>query len=62
MTSVSHTRVSIDSGSVLSSLSRITQEVPVKQRFVISKMILNNFKSYFGKQEIGPFHKSFSAV
>ncbi|CAG8697102.1 12529_t:CDS:2, partial [Funneliformis caledonium] len=56
MTLVSHTRVSIDSGSVLpktpSSLGRATQEVPVKQRFVISKMILNNFKSYFGKQEI----------
>ncbi|CAG8519383.1 14385_t:CDS:2 [Funneliformis caledonium] len=28
-----------------------------KKRFIISKMILNNFKSYFGKQEIGPFHK-----
>ena len=28
-----------------------------KPRMVINKMILNNFKSYFGRQEIGPFHK-----
>src|SRR5438045_6134971 len=28
-----------------------------KPRMVINKMVLNNFKSYFGKQEIGPFHK-----
>lgn len=27
------------------------------QRLVISKMIINNFKSYAGRQEIGPFHK-----
>ncbi|CAI2195148.1 8910_t:CDS:2, partial [Funneliformis geosporum] len=25
-------------------------------------MVLNNFKSYFDKIEIGPFHKSFSAI
>ncbi|CAG8546839.1 4345_t:CDS:1, partial [Funneliformis mosseae] len=63
MTSLSHTRVSIDkaqNGSVIpktpSSLDRTMQDVP-KQRLVISKISLNNFKSYFGKQEIGPFHK-----
>ena len=29
-------------------------------RLMISNMILENFKSYAGVQEIGPFHKSFS--
>ncbi|CAG8627224.1 3953_t:CDS:10, partial [Funneliformis caledonium] len=46
------------------SLVRTTQR-PVlkpKRRFVINKIILNNFKSYFGQTEIGPFHKSFSAI
>ncbi|POM73526.1 Structural maintenance of chromosomes protein 4 [Phytophthora palmivora] len=35
--------------------------VPVK-RLMITKMQLENFKSYAGKVEIGPFHKCFSAV
>ncbi|CAG8683762.1 11851_t:CDS:10 [Funneliformis caledonium] len=51
MTSASP-RVSIDS----------VPKLKLKQRCVISKMILNNFKSNFGKQEIGPFNESFSAV
>nr|WJN25098.1 condensin complex subunit [Moesziomyces parantarcticus] len=34
---------------------------PVK-RLVIHKMVLIDFKSYAGRQEIGPFHKSFSSV
>uniref|UniRef100_A0A060T4P0 Structural maintenance of chromosomes protein n=1 Tax=Blastobotrys adeninivorans TaxID=409370 RepID=A0A060T4P0_BLAAD len=33
-----------------------------KQRLVIHKLVLTNFKSYAGRQEIGPFHSSFSAV
>ncbi|KDQ62973.1 hypothetical protein JAAARDRAFT_362087 [Jaapia argillacea MUCL 33604] len=33
-----------------------------KSRLVIHKMVLINFKSYAGRQEIGPFHKSFSAI
>lgn len=39
-------------------------EVPLgpKTRIVISKLVLENFKSYAGVQIIGPFHKSFSAV
>ncbi|KAJ1973421.1 Structural maintenance of chromosomes protein 4, partial [Dimargaris verticillata] len=32
------------------------------QRLIITRMVLNNFKSYAGRQEIGPFHKSFSSV
>ncbi|KAG9027694.1 hypothetical protein FRB95_007465 [Tulasnella sp. JGI-2019a] len=31
-------------------------------RLVIHKMVLINFKSYAGRQEIGPFHKSFSSI
>lgn len=33
-----------------------------QKRLVIHKMVLHNFKSYAGTQEIGPFHKSFSSV
>ncbi|KAG0563982.1 hypothetical protein KC19_8G073300 [Ceratodon purpureus] len=33
-----------------------------KPRLFIKKMVLENFKSYAGKQHIGPFHKCFSAV
>lgn len=37
--------------------SPVSQPPPVpKQRLVISKLVLNNFKSYAGRQEIGPFH------
>ncbi len=32
------------------------------KRLVIHKMVLIDFKSYAGRQEIGPFHKSFSSV
>jgi len=45
------------------------QATPVKEpppepvpRLVIEKMVLVNFKSYAGRQEIGPFHKSFTSV
>ncbi|WFD44591.1 Structural maintenance of chromosomes protein 4 [Malassezia psittaci] len=33
-----------------------------QRRLVIHKLVLENFKSYAGRQEIGPFHKSFSSV
>ncbi|KAG0558584.1 hypothetical protein KC19_10G039500 [Ceratodon purpureus] len=33
-----------------------------KPRLFIKEMVLENFKSYAGKQHIGPFHKCFSAV
>ncbi len=32
------------------------------RRTVIEKMVFENFKSYAGVQEVGPFHKNFSAV
>jgi structural maintenance of chromosome 4 len=33
-----------------------------KARLVITYLILTNFKSYAGRQEVGPFHASFSSV
>ncbi|KFG87328.1 condensin subunit Cut3 [Metarhizium anisopliae] len=33
-----------------------------KSRIVLTHLILNNFKSYAGRQEVGPFHASFSSV
>lgn len=33
-----------------------------KPRIVITYLILTNFKSYAGRQEVGPFHASFSSV
>lgn len=33
-----------------------------KARIVITYLILTNFKSYAGRQEVGPFHGSFSSV
>lgn len=36
-------------------------DVP-QQRTVIEWLILTNFKSYAGVQQVGPFHRSFSAV
>ncbi|KAJ3508271.1 hypothetical protein NLJ89_g5846 [Agrocybe chaxingu] len=47
-----------------SSLPQTIPEEPTgpKARLVIHKMALVNFKSYAGRQEIGPFHKSFSSI
>ena len=33
-----------------------------KPRTVIQYLVLKNFKSYAGRQEVGPFHASFSSV
>jgi structural maintenance of chromosome 4 len=33
-----------------------------KQRTVITWLVMTNFKSYAGRQEVGPFHASFSSV
>lgn len=40
----------------------LSQPIDESPRLVIEKLILTNFKSYAGRQEIGPFHPSFSAV
>lgn len=34
----------------------------VEPRLTIRSLVLENFKSYAGRQEIGPFHRSFSAI
>ncbi|WVN86971.1 uncharacterized protein L203_102146 [Cryptococcus depauperatus CBS 7841] len=39
-----------------------SKQVNTKPRLTIHKLVLVNFKSYAGRQEIGPFHKSFSAI
>ncbi|XP_039277022.1 structural maintenance of chromosomes protein 4 [Nilaparvata lugens] len=31
-------------------------------RLVITKIVAENFKSYFGKQSLGPFHQSFTSI
>lgn len=38
------------------------EDTTPKPRLVITYLILNNFKSYAGRQEVGPFHASFSSV
>ncbi|WFD34634.1 Structural maintenance of chromosomes protein 4 [Malassezia cuniculi] len=47
------------------SRTRLASPAPPAQpqrRLVIHKLVLENFKSYAGRQDIGPFHKSFSSV
>ena len=34
----------------------------LNQRLMIERVCLENFKSYFGRKEIGPLHKCFTAV
>ncbi|KAK4985459.1 Structural maintenance of chromosomes protein 4 [Elasticomyces elasticus] len=38
------------------------EHAPPKSRIVITYLVLTNFKSYAGRQEVGPFHASFSSV
>ncbi|KAG8529377.1 uncharacterized protein KY384_006013 [Bacidia gigantensis] len=38
------------------------EDIGPKPRMVIKSLTLNNFKSYAGRQEVGPFHASFSSV
>lgn len=40
----------------------MVEDTGPKPRIVITNLILNNFKSYAGRQEVGPFHASFSSV
>jgi structural maintenance of chromosome 4 len=34
----------------------------INRRLMIEKLVLENFKSYYGKVEIGPLHKCFTTV
>ena len=40
----------------------VMESKPPAPRIVITNLILTNFKSYAGRQEVGPFHASFSSV
>lgn len=40
----------------------LVEETVPKSRTVLSYLILDNFKSYAGRQEVGPFHSSFTSV
>jgi structural maintenance of chromosome 4 len=40
----------------------VIEDTGPKARIVITYLILTNFKSYAGRQEVGPFHASFSSV
>ncbi|CAE7176469.1 hypothetical protein CFE70_005516 [Pyrenophora teres f. teres 0-1] len=44
------------------ALPAMHEPVAPAQRTVITWLVLNNFKSYAGRQEVGPFHASFSSV
>ena len=41
---------------------QMAQPEPDEPRMVIRHLVLTNFKSYAGRQEVGPFHASFSSV
>ncbi|SZF03760.1 unnamed protein product [Blumeria hordei] len=45
-----------------STATSTTEATTQKPRMVITYLILTNFKSYAGRQEVGPFHTSFSSV
>lgn len=40
----------------------INENIGPRPRIVITYLILTNFKSYAGRQEVGPFHTSFTSV
>ncbi|KAJ2394657.1 Structural maintenance of chromosomes protein 4, partial [Coemansia sp. RSA 2559] len=55
------TSVPSDPKSAAAAPSNADTDSPHK-RLVITQMVLENFKSYSGRQVIGPFHRSFSAI
>ncbi|KTW26551.1 uncharacterized protein T551_03468 [Pneumocystis jirovecii RU7] len=57
----------LPSSFIHSPSSRVTyQQMDIdktpKERLIISQLVLTNFKSYAGRQCIGPFHPSFSSI
>lgn len=40
----------------------VVEESTPKARIVIKHLVMTNFKSYAGRQEVGPFHASFTSV
>ena len=44
------------------AIPQVQNEDGPRSRTVIQYLVLTNFKSYAGRQEVGPFHASFSSV
>lgn len=44
------------------AMPALHEPAPPKQRTVITWLVMTNFKSYAGRQQVGPFHASFSSV
>lgn len=44
------------------AMPTVQESTEPKPRMVITYLVLTNFKSYAGRQEVGPFHASFSSV
>ena len=44
------------------AVPQVQEDAGPKSRTVIQYLVLTNFKSYAGRQEVGPFHASFSSV
>jgi structural maintenance of chromosome 4 len=44
------------------AMPALQEPAPPKQRTVITWLVMTNFKSYAGRQQVGPFHASFSSV
>lgn len=42
---------------IVETVEAATATAPPGMRLVITKMVLHNFKSYYGNVEVGPFHK-----
>ncbi|KIW61617.1 hypothetical protein PV05_01717 [Exophiala xenobiotica] len=44
------------------AIPQVEESTEPKSRMVIRQLVMTNFKSYAGRQVVGPFHPSFSAV
>jgi hypothetical protein len=38
----------------------LLEKLNEKPRLIINKIVMENFKSYYGVKEVGPFHESFT--
>jgi len=60
---MNHVTNDIESQSIKLEISKLPDfQMYEANRLVVSKIVLENFKSYSGKQEVGPFHGCFSAI
>eukprot|EP01132_Coremiostelium_polycephalum_P004814 gene4814-6000_t len=59
--SINNNNVTTTQSPTLSSSSQRSNQTQTS-RLLITKIVMENFKSYAGIQEVGPFHKCFSSV